>query len=256
MFDTGAETMVINQDILEKKLTMNFDSEVTNIGTNGVSKVPVSSKNKFSFGGLLNDNISFVAVPYGDPPFDGVMGSTFMKRYIIEIDYKKKKMSFYDPNTYKFNIKGYDELDIEFSTGVPLINASVIIDGDKYMGKYEMDTGSDGGLMMSAPFTDEHDLTHKLKTVAHANSLGSDGTKSASPIVVIPEIGIAEKHFYLIPAILSTAKSGVSADKKIAGMFGNNFFKRFDMIIDMAGNKTFIKPNNLVHTPYYDFLVK
>ena len=256
MFDTGAEPMVINQDILGKKTSMNFDGEVTNVGTNGTSKIKKSTNNTFSFGGILTDSISFVAIPYGDVPFDGVLGSTFMKRYVIEINYQKKKMSFYDPKTYRCNDKTYEKIKIQFYNQLPLAEGFIIVNGRKLKGKYELDTGSDGGLIISTPFTSKYDLIHKFKPVAHSTSLGSDGTKNKAPLVILSEIGIADKHFYAIPATLSTSDAGVSAYKRLSGMFGNGFLKRFDMIIDLSHSQIFITPNNLIHTPYYDFLVK
>ena len=256
MFDTGAEPMVINQDILGKKLSMNFDSEVSDVGTNGTSKIKQSKINTFSLGGIQTDSVSFVAIPYGEGSFDGVLGSTFMKKYVIEINYKKKKMSFYDPKTYRYDDKTYEKVDVRFDNQLPMIEGSIIVDGKKLTGKYEMDTGSDNGLIISTPFTSKYDLIHKLKSVAHSTSVGSDGTKNTSPVVVLQEIGFAGKHFYAIPATLSTSTSGVSSYKDLAGMYGNNFLKRFDMIIDLSHNEIAIKPNNLVHTPYYDFLVQ
>ena len=165
-------------------------------------------------------------------------------------------MSFYNPKTYQYNDKNYEKVKIEFSNQLPMVKAFIVVDGKKRSGKYELDTGSDGGLTMSTPFTSKYDLINKFKAVAHATSLGSDGTKSKSPIVVLPEIGIGDKQFYAIPATLSTATSGVSTYKNLAGMFGNGFLKRFDMVIDLSRNQLFIKPNDLMHTPYYDFLVK
>ncbi len=256
MFDTGAEPMVINESILGKKLSMNFDGEVTNVGTNGTSKIKQSDNNKFSFSGILTDSVSFVAIPYGDVPFDGVLGSTFMKKYVIEIDYRKKKMSFYDPKTYKQDDETYKKIKIQFISQLPTIEGFIIVNGEKHKGKYELDTGSDGGLTMSTPFTSKYDLINKFKSVAHATSLGSDGTKNKSPIVILPEIGIADMHFYAIPATLSTANSGVSAYTSLSGMLGNGFLKRFDMIVDLSHNQIFVKPNNLIYTPFYDFLVK
>jgi hypothetical protein len=85
--------------------------------------------------------------------FDGVLGSTFMKRYIIEINYKKKKMSFYDPKTYRYNDKTYEKIKIQFIKQLPMAEGFIIVNGKKHKGKYEFDTGSDDGLTMSTPFT-------------------------------------------------------------------------------------------------------
>lgn len=256
LFDTGAEPMVINQSILGKKLEMAFDSETSNLGANGVSRVKVSTKNRLSFGGIVADSVRFVGIPYVDRLFDGVFGMAIMKRYLIEVDYNKRKMSFYNPRSYIYHTKDYNKLHLKFIVGVPTMKAFFIINGKKYKGHYELDTGGDRGLIIPSPFSNQHNLIQKLKTVAKAKSVGSDGKESKSAIVVIPEVGFGNKHFYRIPASLSTASAGVLANKELAGIYGNGFLKRFDMIIDLGHNQVFLKPNDYLHTPYYNFLIK
>lgn len=45
-------------------------------------------------------------------------------------------------------------------------------------------------------------------------------------------------------------------EKDVDGMIGNNFLKRFNMLIDFKSKKMYLQPNNLMYTPFYDFLVR
>ena len=256
MFDTGAGAMVINQSVLGKKLNLTLDGETDNIGANGNSKVSVSSKNLLKFGDVEIKNTEFVAIPYGESEFDGVFGWNIMAGYTIEIDYDKKELRFYNPQNYIYKTEDYERFKLQKRVGVFVVKSSLNIGKKKYKGVFEIDTGGDGELHLTSPFVSENSFGKSFKKVALTTSTGSDGTSVDSPLVVVPEIQIGRKFFYRIPVVLSAAKSGVFASNEIDGIFGNNFLKRFNMILDISHGQIFLKPNNLLHTPYYEFLVK
>jgi len=256
LFDTGADVMVINQDILGKKLNLMMDSEMGNLGANGNSKLKVSTKNTLSFGNITAGNISLMAIPYGKSPFDGVFGSNLMKDYVIEIDYHKKLIRFYANKNYVYDTGAYDTINLKSLSGVFTTTASLTVDNKTIEGEFEIDTGGDGGLIISSNFSTSNHLFERLTSVAKATAVGSDGTKSVSPIVIIPEIILKDKHFYRIPALLSNTDSGLLASKGLSGIFGNGFLKRFDVILDIQNSRIFLKINDLIHTPYYDWLIK
>ena len=148
LFDTGAGAMVINESILGKKLNLVFDSETNNVGANGENKVKTSTKNNLFFGNIRTDSVTYLTIPYGDVPFDGVFGNNVMKKYVIEINYHKKLLCFYDPEHYEFDTKQYDKFDLKFILGVPAITAALFIDDKKIIAPFEMDTGGDSGLII------------------------------------------------------------------------------------------------------------
>ncbi|SDT61154.1 Aspartyl protease [Mucilaginibacter mallensis] len=256
LFDTGAGAMVINESILGKKLNLVLDSTANNMGSNGESKVKKSTHNKLSFGNIDIDSVTYLAIPYGDAPFDGVFGNNLMKKYVIEINYHKKRIYFYNSKDYVLSAKAYDKFQLKFTLDVPTIDASLFIDSAQIKGTFEMDTGGDSGLIISDYFSKNNHIAQKLKQVATAESTGSDGVKTGVSIVIMPEVTLGTKSFYRIPALLSGAQSGVLGSQQLAGIFGNAFLKRFDMILDLQHNQLFLKPNDYLYTPYYEFLVK
>ncbi len=48
----------------------------------------------------------------------------------------------------------------------------------------------------------------------------------------------------------------MQSKEDIDGMIGNNFLKRFNMVIDFKDNKIYLQPNNFYYVPFYDFLIK
>lgn len=59
-----------------------------------------------------------------------------------------------------------------------------------------------------------------------------------------------------VAGTFSTLTSGMLSKEDIDGMMGNNFLKRFNMLIDFRNNKIYLQPNNYYYTPFYDSLIK
>ena len=56
--------------------------------------------------------------------------------------------------------------------------------------------------------------------------------------------------------LFSTLTEGMQSKSDIDGTVGNNFLKRFNMIIDFKTKELYLQPNNYFWTPFYDFLVE
>ena len=255
LFDTGADGMVINKLSLDK-LNLTFDTTGLNKGNAGTDTVRVSNNNMLSFGSLSEINVSFVEIGYQNSNFDGVFGSNIMRKYVIEIDYEKKLMKFFDPKTYRSKLSGYQKLRLKNLSGLYTVKSSVVIDKRRFRGNFEIDTGGDNALMITTPFNKKYQFDQQLKKIAQSTAIGSDGKEVVEPMVLMPKIKIGEMMFYQIPVDLSFSLDGVSASERMAGIFGLNFLKRFNTVLDLANEHIYLKPNNLTHTPYIDFLVK
>ena len=259
LFDTGANGTVINSYILGKKIKLNLDKEKDNSGAHGVHKVKISSNNSIQFGSLKKEHLDLLTIDYGAAQFDGVFGTNLIDKYIVEIDYGKKELRFYDPKNYVHPNKNTTYRKFKMGTtnngGLYTIKAKIILNGKKHKGNFVLDTGADGAMTLSQPFVVEYSVNKKLSTVAKATSRGSEGVEVESPIAILPELQLSNLHFYNIPSILYTSNKGEFIKTDRSGSFGNNFLKRFNVIFDIPHMQVFLSPNNLLHLPYYDFLV-
>lgn len=117
-----------------------------------------------------------------------------------------------------------------------------------------MDTGSDAALDLTTPFVNKNRFSGKLKTIAISTALGSDGNKSELHIVRMPEVRLGHYRFYVLPTGLATVTEGLMASPDLQGVLGNNFLKRFNITYDFSRNKVYLEPNDLLHSPYFDWL--
>lgn len=250
LFDTGANGSVINQQS-KHEINLKVDSQSQNIGSNGSNLVDLSSGNKVSFGEITKENVPLTIIPYGSDVFDGVFGTDLMEQYIIEIDYDKNELRFYNPKDYQNELKDYEKFKIHFVNDYPTIKSSLIINDKKYSGLFGLDTGADNTLTVASPFSNKKDLTTKMNRIGTATSQGSDGSTYESPVVSAPEIKIGEKSIYNVPIDLSQSTEGIDATEKMAGFFGNAILKRFNVVLDLGKGFIYLKMNKHLYTPFY-----
>lgn len=250
LFDTGADGSVINKQSLHK-LNLKIDGQSLNVGSNGSNVVDISPGNIISFGNIKQENISLTIIPYGDNFIDGIFGANLMNDYIIEIDYDKNELRFYHPEDYQNKLDDYEKLKIHFINNYPAIKSSLVINNKNHTGYFGLDTGADDALTIASPYVKRKDLSKKMKKIGSATSQGSDGSRYENPVVLAPEIKIGEKSVYNVPINLSQSTEGIDATEQMAGFFGNNILKRFNVVLDLGKGVIYLKMNKNLYTPFY-----
>lgn len=250
LFDTGADGSVINSDS-DKQLHLKIDGESVNHGSNGSNTVSQSSGNSIIFDGLEQKNVPFTLIPFGTNSFDGVFGTDLMKNYVIEINYNRKSLKFSKKDIFKTDLSSYDKLKIQYVANYPTIKCNLVIQGKRYSGLFGLDTGADDALTIASPYVAKNGFKQKTKQIASSVFQGSDGSTYEMPIVEAPELQVGKKAFYCIPMNLSSAKEGIDATEDMAGFFGNNFLKRFNIVLDLENGFIYLKPNENLYSPFF-----
>lgn len=247
LFDTGANTTVFNTSS-SKNPGLRSDGQLQNTGSNGVNTVQQSRNNTFAFGQVKKTGVSLMLLPYDTDAFDGVFGTDLMQDYIVEIDYNSNEIRFYLPGNTGINLTGYTRETLHFVDGYPAIESSLVLNDTVYNGLFGLDSGADDALTIAAPFARTQQLAKKLKVIRTAGFRGSDGSEYSMQIAECPAIRISEKLLYNIPVGLSEASEGIDATEKMAGFYGNNVLKRFNMILDFSNQYIYFKLNRLLYS--------
>ncbi|WP_185269748.1 retropepsin-like aspartic protease, partial [Chryseobacterium indologenes] len=133
LFDTGADGSVININS-KKKVDLKIDGKSQNKGSNGVNTVDYSSHNTVQFGDIQKTDVLFTLIPYGEVNFDGVFGTDLMKGKIIEIDYQKNMLRFYDENDRSIDLSGYEKMKLHLIDNYPAVESPITVNGKEYSG--------------------------------------------------------------------------------------------------------------------------
>ncbi|MDR6462463.1 retropepsin-like aspartic protease [Chryseobacterium sediminis] len=249
LFDTGADGSVININA-KKKVPLTIDGKSENKGSNGVNTVDYSSHNTVQFGSIQKNDIRFTLIPYGSTNFDGVFGTDLMKGKIIEIDYHKNEIRFYEENDLSMNLTGYEKIKLQMIDNYPAVESSMIVNGKEYSGFFGLDSGADDVLTIASPFAKSNGLIKVMKTIGKATARGSDGSVYEMPVALCPTVKFAQKYLYNLPITLSGSTEGIDATEKMAGFFGNQFLKRFNTVIDFKNGFIYFKLNKNLYSEF------
>jgi len=156
VFDTGDKVCVVDAEVA-KELDLKLEGQV-HVGGAGAETLPGSLVKEatwtlpglegFSQPVTLALPLGRMAARFGHD-FDGIIGSDFIRQFVIEIDYQNRVMKLYDRDKFSYSGSG-ESIPIQLnSQGFPLLDGEVTpVGGDPIKGKFVLDLGSGGSIVL------------------------------------------------------------------------------------------------------------
>ncbi len=214
-------------------------------GIAGIKYVSFAKNHALHLPGIIISNLDFhindyeiLSSAYG-MKIDGIMGYSFLRRYIVYLDYDNQQMKVYTPGTIKYPKGGY-LLKPQFST-LPMQNAS-IKDGKPISGKFFLDTGAGLCLLMNDDFANDSSVFKKSRKFYLTQAEGLGG-KTDMKLSVVKELKLGPYKFRNVPAYVFNDDFGVTNYPVLGGLIGNDIMRRFNVIINYPQQEIYIKPN-------------
>ena len=257
LVDTGASSIVLNTNSPKLKDFIH-DGEITrNLGSTGENDITYSNDNSVYIGSIHYDKAGCAHIPYPPEYWDGVFGLNGLAAFNVEINYDDFKIYCYAKDTLAIDsAKPCVRLPFIYKYDVPFVKLPVRIGGTLYDLTLEVDTGSDRVIDLNTPFVNKHQLLGTQKPFAISRIASSDGGSGELKNVYFDEVIVGPYIMPKVAGAFSTLTAGMQSKDDIDGMIGNNFLKRFNMLIDFKNSTLYLRPNNFYYTPFYDFLVR
>ena len=248
LFDAGGVN-VITPDVA-RALGRSGDANAkgANPATKGAPSVDVGT---LDIGGLVLTNPRFAIVaPQASAQraegvaMDGLLGFELVKRFPTRIDYAASKITFYDPDRFRYEGKSAP-LPLAFLGRVPQVDGSI----DGIPGKFGLDVAAAASVTLAGPYWRANKLDQKLG--AKPELIADAGP--AGPLRA--RVGRAE-HLKLGAAdikgpvtLLATAPSGPYAQEGFAGNVGYGVLRRFAIVFDLPREQLYLEPNTALADP-------
>ena len=226
-----------------------------NLGASGENSVEYSNDNSVKVGSIQYDNAGCAHIPYPPEYLDGVFGLNGLAAFNIEINYDDFKIYCYPKDTLTVD-DSFVSFPFIYKYDVPFVQLPVKLNGKLHNLLLEIDTGSDRIIDLNTPFVNKNRLLDTQKPFAISRIASSDGGSGELKNVFFDEVIVGPYIMPKVAGAFSTLSSGMQSKEDIDGMIGNNFLKRFNILIDFKSNNIYLQPNNFYYTPFYDFLVK
>jgi hypothetical protein len=258
VFDTGDKFGVIDiERARELKLTLGSEVRIGGAGAGQLTGAFVQSST-WSLPGLegFSQPIS-LAFPMADlaarlgHDFDGIVGSDFIKQFVIEVDYRALKLKLYDKDAFAYSGSG-ESIAVQFNNqGHPLIDAQVTPNGaEPVKGKFVIDLGSGGALVLHSPFVRTHKLLDSgIKTIKSISGGGAGGTINGR-VGRVSELAIGKFRVSNPITLFSEDTAGAFASSQLAGNIGQQIMSKFRIFLDYSHERIILEPNETLNEPF------
>jgi hypothetical protein len=170
---------------------------------------------------------------------DGIMGYSFLRRYIIALDYDNLQMKVFTPGSYKYP-KGGSLLKPKFSN-LPQQMVSVR-DNTETLSQFYYDIGAGLCLLMTEEFVKDNSI-FKTKRKTYLTQAEGLGGKTDMALSVVKEIKVGPYRFHNVPVYVFPDSYNVISYPDQAGLLGNDLMRRFNTVLNYPLQEIYIKPN-------------
>lgn len=252
ILDTGSGGISLDSNLVERLGFIKKPSESTIRGIAGIKQVEFTHKHRLNLPGLSLDSLSFhindydiLSSVYGIP-VDGIIGFTFLRRYIVGINYDSLTISVYTPGGYKYP-KGGHLMQPLFSA-LPLTNAFVQ-DNTRTFERFIFDTGAGLCLLLSEDFATDS-LVFKKRRKRYVTQAEGLGGKKQMELSAVKQVQIGPYKFRRVPTYVFSDDYNVTNYPLLGGIIGNDLLRRFNLVLNYPQQVIHIKPNTRFFDPF------
>jgi hypothetical protein len=179
----------------------------------------------------------------------GLVGNDIISSYVVEIDYERNLLRWYDPSTFEYRGPG-QQVPVTFD-GHAFVRTRLTAPGQKPIeGNFLLDVGVRNAFMLYAPFVSKHgllpDAAHTLFTTVGCGVGGE--VRSYAGRLQSCELG----GFVLAGPIATLSKDakGLQATDHYDGILGAELLKRFKLYLDFSRHRIYLEPNRAFRQPF------
>ena len=254
ILDTGSGGISLDSSTTALLQIPLIKTDKTIRGIAGLKKVDFAMDHSLHFLGLTVDHLDFhindydlLTSVYG-VKIDGIIGYSFLRRYIVRLDYDNNKVEIYSAGTFKYP-RGGQLLKPNFTT-LPQ-QLAIIQDSREVLDRFIFDTGAGLCFLLSRDFTEDSSIfkTNRRFFTTQAEGLGG---KKQMELTVVKSVKIGPYKFRNVPVHVFDDTYNVSNYPVLGGILGNDLLRRFNVILNYPEQSIHIKPN--IHfNEYFDY---
>lgn len=253
ILDTGAQHTLITKREIAEILNLKYKREFRVMGADMKKELIANlvTEMKIELGALKKNNLAMLVLDEDYYLFEemtgmqihGILGASFFRQYVLEIDYLKKKIRLTKSGKFKEPGKKFEKHQIQVSSGKPYIKLLTTLEqGSKPIElKYLIDSGAGVSLLLNPSTKDSIAVPENLVPGNVGTGLGGsiDGFFGRTS-----ELQIGSMVFRDIPTHYhDIEKDSVLFTDQRNGLIGNKILNRFHVIINFSTEKLYLRPN-------------
>src|SRR5688572_366338 len=246
ILDTGSGGISLDSATVDALKVQTELSDRTIRGIAGIRRVRFAYNRSMKLPGLKVDSLNFhindyeiLTSAYGEK-IDGIIGYSFLSRYIVMVNYDSLRIFVYSKGRMKYPRGGF--LIKPSLINIPVFSVN-IKDEKELTPRFYFDTGAGMCLLLSSDFvSDSIFISPKRKFyVTQAEGLGG---KAPMRQGVIKQVKIGPYKFKKVPTYIFDDEYNVTSYPYLGGLIGNDLLRRFNLIMNYERRDLYLIPNS------------
>ncbi len=257
--DTGSDMNILFSFPEKDSLVLSNTEkiQIKGVGKGTSLEAYLSKRNKVKIKDYEDINFEIVLIPNQDIsiinklgiPVNGILGSSFFKQYLVEINYQKKQIILHKNKLLSNDkrIQKFNTISTDFYENKPYFKLPITLEKDKKNVKLLFDTGLGDGLWLF----ENDSLKCKNDFFVDLLGVGLSGEiyGKRSRIEQISFDGLILKDALVsYPDSLSFNQISLLNDRN--GSLGGDIIKRFNWFLDYENKQFYFKKNSLFNSPF------
>lgn len=253
ILDTGSGGISLDSSTAEKLKISLVNSDRTIRGIGGVKSVRFHNNGVLRLPGLRVDSLNFhindydlLTSVYGIK-IDGIIGYSFISRYILKLDYDSSRMYVYSKGRYRYGKMGYMLRPYFGSIPIQPVNFR---DSRPMENKFYFDTGAGLCFLLSESYVKDSAVMRNGKPTPVVTQAEGLGGKMQMKLTTIKELSLGPYKFKDVPTYVFEDRYNVTSYPQLGGLLGNDILRRFTVVLNYDKREIHIMPNGNFRAPF------
>jgi hypothetical protein len=179
---------------------------------------------------------------------DGILGIDNMGEKVIAINYLDEQMGFWDKLG---DTTGFTSIPIRYVNNRIYLPLTVTVrEGKTIQEEALMDLGSGGSVTLTSEVAEQYSLNELSPLLHYTTFRGGIGGESSGSYFRATNIALGPFSLDSVTMDFSNNTGGALSYAEYFAIIGNEFWERFDMMIDLPGKRLYLKPNTKLYEPF------
>ncbi|MBS1545713.1 MAG: aspartyl protease family protein [Bacteroidetes bacterium] len=261
ILDTGVRTTILTEKSFSDILRLTYSRHYLVAGPGGEKLVEAYVTNNVTLDipGIHGEGHAMLVLEkdylelrnYLGTDVQGVLGYELFSRFVVSIDYERRKLIVMSPDYFKPK-RGFQALDILIQDTKPYLYAPVVFkDGTTINAKFMIDSGASHGLVLDPLSDPVIKIPEKHVTSLIGRGLGGAITGQIGRIQALRlgnyQIDNVIANFPDANSYIDTLKS---SDVFRNGAIGGELLSRFTVVFNFPKEKIYLKKNSSLKKPF------
>lgn len=247
VLDTGSGGISLDSITVEEFDIPIVQSDKTIRGIGGIRKVSFLYDASLKLPGLQVDNLNFHVNDYSlltsvyGIKIDGIIGYSFLSKYIVNVNYDSLVIKVYSVGDYKYPSGGH--LLNPMFTALP-IQTMRFTDNGKFFNRFYLDTGAGLNFLLSESFVADSNVLKKRKKKPLLTQAEGVGGRTSMRITTVTEVKLGPYRFRKVPTYIFKDENNITNYPYLGGLIGNDLLRRFNTTFNYVKQEVHIMPNS------------